>query len=72
MAAVGVSAEEAERFLAPYLGKVSLAAVNSSSSVTFSGDAAALNELGAELQSRQVFYRPLRLQYAFHSPTMDP
>src|SRR5262249_45449063 len=27
---------------------------------------------GVELQSRQVFYRPLRLQYAFHSPTMDP
>lgn len=71
MAAVGLSAAEAEKAIARFGGRLSVAAFNSPRSVTLSGDGDALAELAAELESRQVFCRILRLGYAFHSPHMD-
>ena len=52
--------------------RVSLAAVNSPRSVTFSGDAESLEALQGALKERDVFCRFLRVQYAFHSAQMDP
>lgn len=71
MAAVGLAASDAEALLSRYENVV-LAAINSPTSVTLSGDPAALEAIGAELAERNVFFRMLRLDYAFHSHTMDP
>lgn len=72
MAAAGLSVQEAESLLASYGGKVTVAAVNSPRSVTLSGDVGVLGELETLLQDRQVFFRRLSLDYAFHSPVMAP
>lgn len=51
---------------------VSLAAVNSFSSVTLSGDSAELEAIAAELEQRDVFHKKLRVEVAYHSPQMAP
>ncbi|MFI9201383.1 SDR family NAD(P)-dependent oxidoreductase [Streptomyces sp. NPDC053048] len=71
MAAIGAGAERAERLLAPYAGRLEIAAVNSGRDVTVSGDRAALAALGAELLGAGVFFRDLGLPYGFHSHAMD-
>ncbi|MEU4954813.1 acyltransferase domain-containing protein [Streptomyces lavendulae] len=40
--------------------------------MTIAGEAAALRELGARLDEEGVFFRDLDLDYAFHTPAMDP
>ncbi|MBY0525853.1 MAG: SDR family NAD(P)-dependent oxidoreductase [Gemmataceae bacterium] len=72
MAAAGLSVHDAEGLLAPYGGKVTLAAVNSPRSVTLLGDVAVLGELEPLLLARQVFFRRLSQEYAFHGPVMAP
>ncbi len=72
MAAIGLSEPEALELLARYNGKVSLAGVNSPSSVTLSGDAQVLNEIVESLDQRDIFARLLQLNYAFHCPILDP
>ena len=39
--------------------------------MTIAGDADAITALGAEVAPRQIFFRPLDLDYAFHSACMD-
>ncbi len=51
--------------------RLSLAGVNSSSGVTIAGPAPDLDRLERELQTREIRYRRLDLDYAFHSPAMD-
>jgi len=72
MAAVGVSAEEAGRLVEPYRGRLSVAGQNSPNSSTLSGEAGALGEVRASLERRNVFWRDLPINYAFHSDAMDP
>ncbi|MER5900208.1 SDR family NAD(P)-dependent oxidoreductase [Streptomyces mirabilis] len=72
MAAAGLSKDEAAKELAPYQGRLELAALNSDTDVTLAGDPAALAELGRALAVRDVFFRELDLDYAFHSKAMDP
>ncbi len=72
MAALGLALEEAEELIAPYAGCLWIAGHNSPRSVTVSGDADALQQLGHSLESRKVFWRELELDYAFHSHSMDP
>ncbi|MEA3210677.1 MAG: hypothetical protein QOE70_3734 [Chthoniobacter sp.] len=72
MLAVGLAADEAESFVAAHRGRVSLAAVNSPSSVTLSGDPERLEAIAAGLEPRQIFARFVPVQYAFHSAQMDP
>ncbi|TGJ78460.1 hypothetical protein E0Z10_g10307, partial [Xylaria hypoxylon] len=50
---------------------LTLAAINSPSSVTISGDTGQLEELAALLEERQVVHRRLRVDVAYHSPIMD-
>lgn len=72
MAAIGLSAAEAEQLLAQYVGRVSIAAINSPFGVTISGDADALDEIMRMLEQRNVFCRLLRVTVPYHSPKMDP
>ncbi|MGW1373185.1 SDR family NAD(P)-dependent oxidoreductase [Streptomyces sp. NPDC002446] len=71
MAAVGLSAEQAERELAAFSGSLELAAVNSPQDVTVAGSEDSLKRLADVLAARQVFFRRLDLDYAFHSRWMD-
>lgn len=72
MAAVELSAEEASRAIAPFAGRVDIAAINTPTSVVLSGESEALSEVLAALVARNVFTRDLGVNYAFHSRQMDP
>lgn len=72
MTAVGLSEDEALAILEPLAGRLHLAGVNSSRGVTVAGDTEALDQLEAALNAQGVFQRRLDLDYAFHSPAMDP
>ena len=72
MAALGLSPEDAASVIAPYGEALTIAAVNSLNAVTVAGDAAAIQALGVDLEPNGVFFRPLDLDYAFHSRCMDP
>ena len=72
--AVGCSPEEANKLISETKlsgGKVSVACVNSPTSVTLSGDVAALEELRAVLDERSVFARRLKVDVAYHSAHMN-
>jgi 1-acyl-sn-glycerol-3-phosphate acyltransferase len=71
MLAVGLPAAEIVELLAQYEGTVELAAINSPSSATLSGDAEALESLMQTLQDRQVFARLLPVEVPYHSRYMD-
>ena len=71
MAAVGLSAEQAAHELAAFAGSLELAAVNSPQDVTVAGSEESLKRLADVLADRQVFFRRLDLNYAFHSHRMD-
>ena len=51
---------------------LTLAGINSASGVTLAGSPAALSVIESHLQQQRVFCRRLALDYAFHSPAMDP
>lgn len=72
MAAVGMTEQEATEFLAPYRGKVGIAAVNSPTNCTISGDAAEMEAIGEVLKERGVFCQFLRIDCAYHSHHMLP
>lgn len=71
MLATGLSESDAEALIEDF-PKVSVAAVNSFSAVTLSGDAAELKQIAAGLEERGVFQKFLRVEVAYHSPQMDP
>ena len=72
MMAVGASESEAEDWIARLShGDVVVACVNSPSSVTMSGDAAAIDELEAMLKKEGIFARKLKVETAYHSPHME-
>ncbi|MFL4904183.1 amino acid adenylation domain-containing protein [Streptomyces sp. MMS24-I2-30] len=72
MLAVSLSEEEAERRVAPYADRVSVAAVNSPTAITLAGDKDALAELALQLQAEDVFAKFLTVRVPYHSPRMDP
>ncbi|OGM44044.1 hypothetical protein ABOM_007790 [Aspergillus bombycis] len=72
MLAVGRGPTELTKELKEYEGQVSLAAVNSPSSVTLSGDALAIDALQTQLEEQRVFTRRLQVAQAFHSHHMYP
>lgn len=71
MLAVSLSPEAVEPWLEGREHQVSIAAVNSATSVTLSGDPAPLEELAAEFERRGIFSSFLRVTVAYHSPHMD-
>jgi acyl transferase domain-containing protein/NADPH:quinone reductase-like Zn-dependent oxidoreductase/acyl carrier protein len=74
MTAVGASAVDVQALFAEFglADDLTIAGVNSPRGVTVAGDAAMLARLETELAEREVFFRRLALDYAFHSPAMDP
>ncbi|KFY43786.1 hypothetical protein V495_03781 [Pseudogymnoascus sp. VKM F-4514 (FW-929)] len=73
MLAVGLSADEAQEYFDndTSSGKVAIACVNSLSSVTLSGDEAALSNIEERLAARDVFTRKLAVDVAYHSHHME-
>jgi acyl transferase domain-containing protein/NAD(P)-dependent dehydrogenase (short-subunit alcohol dehydrogenase family)/acyl carrier protein len=72
MLAVGVELAEALTLIAPFGGAVSIAAINAPTAITLAGDTAALEAIAAQLEARGAFNRMLKVEVAYHSPTMDP
>ncbi|KOS47319.1 hypothetical protein ACN38_g1732 [Penicillium nordicum] len=72
MMAVGLTEEEARLEIEPYKGRIAVAATNSPSSITLSGDEDAIVELKKDLVDRKVFARQLQVAQAFHSHHMFP
>ncbi|KAL5342123.1 acyl transferase/acyl hydrolase/lysophospholipase [Aspergillus crustosus] len=72
MLAVGMSAADAEPDIASLqAGKATVACVNSPSSITISGDEAAIVALETILCGRKVFAQRLDIEAAYHSHHMD-
>ncbi|KAK5633745.1 hypothetical protein RRF57_009459 [Xylaria bambusicola] len=74
MMAVGTSFEDAEELcgLDDFAGRLCVAASNSSSSVTISGDADAIEELSVVMEEENKFHRALQVDKAYHSHHMTP
>lgn len=75
MAAVRLSAEKAEalaREMETPTGRVVVGAYNSPGSVVVSGDPDAVSRMLSRLREQDIEARELRVDYAFHSPQMDP
>ena len=72
MIAVGLSCQELAPWLAGRERDVSIAAVNGPTSLTLSGNATVIGELREGFEAAGIFCRQLAVEYAFHSPLMDP
>ncbi len=73
MAAAEMSAEAALALIAAEgLNDITIAGYNSPKNITLSGPLPALEAMGRVLAPQRVFFRVLDLDYAFHSPFMDP
>ncbi|KAK8912872.1 Highly reducing polyketide synthase aurA [Metarhizium anisopliae] len=74
MLAAGLSVQEATDFCEKpeFAGRISIAACNSPSSVTLSGDADAIEEADLLLKSQDKFARRLLVDTAYHSHHMQP
>ncbi|OBT53708.1 Hybrid PKS-NRPS [Pseudogymnoascus sp. 24MN13] len=72
MIAVGISEAESILEIEPYKGKVVIAALNSPTSLTLSGDEPEVVELKESLEKRKVFVRRLAVERAYHSHHMAP
>ena len=71
MLAVGLPESEAKTLLHGIEDKVSIAAINSPSSVTLAGDEDALTALGEQLEANKIFNKMLWVKIPYHSPSMD-
>ncbi|KAL2839654.1 hypothetical protein BJY01DRAFT_250383 [Aspergillus pseudoustus] len=72
MLAVGLSEREGRAEIAQYRGRIDLAAINSPSTITLSGNEDAVLELKRELDERGILARRLQVEQAFHSHHMVP
>ncbi|KAH6607076.1 hypothetical protein Trco_003389 [Trichoderma cornu-damae] len=72
MLAVGAGADEVRSIIKTRgFQKVVVACENSPSSITASGDEEDVDRLAAELESRNIFHRKLRVTMAYHSAHMQ-
>ncbi|RFU80561.1 acyl transferase acyl hydrolase lysophospholipase [Trichoderma arundinaceum] len=74
MMAVGTSLEDAQELcqLDNFEGRLCVAASNSSSSITISGDIDAVEEAGLIFEDEKKFHRTLQVDKAYHSHHMVP
>ncbi|KAI1638954.1 polyketide synthase-like protein [Biscogniauxia mediterranea] len=74
MMAVGSSIEDIQELLQEpeFEGRACIAAVNSPASLTISGDADVIEELGVVLKDEKKFVRRLKVDKAYHSHHMIP
>ncbi|GAA0223684.1 type I polyketide synthase [Cryptosporangium japonicum] len=72
MLSVAVARDAVEEMLAPWTGRLSIAAANSPAATVVSGDAAALDEFERELSRRAVLrWRVPGVDFSAHSPHVD-
>ncbi|MDZ4721908.1 MAG: type I polyketide synthase, partial [Roseiflexaceae bacterium] len=72
MAALAIDEQRARQLIAPYTGRVDIAAINEPESCVISGEAKAVDELVALVAAEGRRTRRLSVSHAFHSPLMDP
>ncbi len=72
MAAVQLTLEACEKYLAGYEGRVEIGVANSPGSSVLSGETAALEEILAKIEQDGIYQKMLPNNYAFHSPQMEP
>ncbi|MBT1704051.1 type I polyketide synthase [Chryseosolibacter indicus] len=72
MAVTELSHEDALKVVAGYAGKLSVAVNNSPKSTVLAGDKASIDEVMAQLESKGLFCRLVKVDVASHSPQMDP
>ncbi len=72
MLAVGLSLHEAGPWLRDTDGQVVVSAINGPHSLTLSGAADAIHRLADKFAAQGLFCRQLNVEYAFHSPQMEP
>ncbi len=72
MAALFLSAAEAERRVARFGGDLTVAAVNGPRAVTIAGSLAVLDACLTELEREHVPFKRLGVSHAFHSRLMEP
>jgi hybrid polyketide synthase/nonribosomal peptide synthetase FtdB len=71
MLAAGISVTEANELLRGSEAAVSIAAINSPTSLTLSGDIAVLQRFHAQLEAQGRFARMLQVEVPYHSPRMN-
>ncbi|GGO48931.1 SDR family NAD(P)-dependent oxidoreductase [Streptomyces lasiicapitis] len=71
MTALEATEEEVRETLAPYAGRLDVAAVNGPTSVVITGDAEAVLEVTGVWRDKGRRTSRLRVSHAFHSPHMD-
>lgn len=71
MLSAGLSEDAARQLVSPFEDRVSIAAINSPTSVTLSGEQQALEQIAAELGRRACFNRFLQVEVPYHGPQMD-
>ncbi|MFJ7958868.1 amino acid adenylation domain-containing protein, partial [Streptomyces sp. NPDC096319] len=71
MASLSVPEAQAEQLLAPWSGRVSVAAVNGPSSTVVAGEPGALDELLAQCEGSGIWARRIPVDYASHSAHVD-
>nr|QBF51754.1 type I polyketide synthase [Streptomyces caniferus] len=71
MVSVALPRPEVEELIAPWGGRISVAAVNGPSSVVVSGDGDVLDRLVAECREREVRARRIEVDYASHSAHVE-
>ncbi|SNR59681.1 type I polyketide synthase [Actinomadura mexicana] len=72
MASLQAGEERAAGLLAPWQGRLTIAAVNGPSQVVVAGDAGALDELAAECERQEIRIRRIGVDYAAHSAQVEP
>jgi acyl transferase domain-containing protein/acyl carrier protein len=71
MLAVGLTETDADALIAPYAGRVTIAAINGPKAITLAGRTDALDEIAARLEVKGIFNRALQVEVAYHSFYMD-
>jgi myxalamid-type polyketide synthase MxaE and MxaD len=72
VAVLGLGPQEAERELESFAGRLWVSGHNAPRSTAVAGEVAALEELAARLGERGVPCRRVRMDFAAHSPHMEP
>src|SRR5262252_2868433 len=72
MAALALAPDAARELLLDLDSQAEIAALNASHSVTISGPETEIERLQEESERRGLWFRPLDLDFAFHSRAMDP
>ena len=69
---VGLPAADAARAIAGRDADLAIGSINDPGSAVLSGATAAIDEVVGMLSKRGIASRPLKVNYAFHSPQMEP